>query len=117
MKKIFVIIFIILAISSTGFAKMYNFQNESKQSIPLHMKKMKDKNYIINPELEKTRIEIEEKRLEIRKELLKEEPDWDKIEKLNIEIAIQEAKNRTLTMREKFEARFNSQTSSNLSNN
>ena len=63
------------------------------------------------------RILIEEKRLEVRKELLNEKPDWNKIEKLNIEIATQEAKNRTCTMRERFEARFNTQTSTTPINN
>ena len=117
MRKIFIGTLMILAISSTGFAKMHDFQNEPTPPVPPHMMKMKNNNYRVNPELERARILIEEKRLEVRKELLNEKPDWNKIEKLNIEIATQEAKNRTCTMRERFEARFNTQTSTTPINN
>ena len=94
MKKIFIGTLMILAISSTGFAKMHDFQNEPTPPVPPHMMKMKNNNYRVN-----------------------EKPDWNKIEKLNIEIATQEAKNRTCTMRERFEARFNTQTSTTPINN
>ena len=44
---------------------------------------------------EQFRIKIQEKNLEIRKELLKASPDWSKVEKLNSEIAIEQGKLRT----------------------
>lgn len=47
---------------------------------------------------EKISILMEEKNLEIRKELLKDAPDWEKIEKLNIEIQNEKAKAKTKYM-------------------
>ena len=60
-----------------------------------------------NPEAERARLVIDEKRLEIRKELIKETPDWKKIEKINSEIATEQAKERTANMRSRYEARKN----------
>lgn len=48
-----------------------------------------------NPELQKSWITIQEKNLEIKKELIKNSPDWKKVEKLNSEIASEQAKIRT----------------------
>ena len=48
-----------------------------------------------NPDFQKSWITIEEKRLEIRKEMIKTTPDWKKIEKLNTDIATEQAKMRT----------------------
>lgn len=108
MKKILIGSMMILAISSTGFARMHNFDDKPAPTPP-HMLKMREENRKIDPTFEKERILIEEKKLEIRKELLNEKPDWNKIEKLNIEVATQEAKHRTARMKEKFEANFNTQ--------
>ncbi len=44
-----------------------------------------------------------EKRLEIRKELLNEKPDWNKIEKLNTEIAVKKSQAVTERMKYRFE--------------
>ena len=60
-----------------------------------------------DPEAERARLVIDEKRLEIRKELIKETPDWKKIERINSEIATEQAKERTDNMRSRFEARKN----------
>ena len=60
-----------------------------------------------NPEAERARLVIDEKRLEIRKELIKETPDWKKIERINSEIATEQAKERTANMRSRYEARKN----------
>lgn len=60
-----------------------------------------------NPEAERLRLVIDEKRLEIRKELIKETPDWKKIERINSEIATEQAKERTVNMKSRFEARKN----------
>lgn len=108
MKKILIGSMMILAISSTGFARMHN-PEEKPAPVPPHMLKMREENRKIDPEFERERILIEEKKLEIRKELLNEKPDWNKIEKLNVEVATQEAKHRTARMKEKFEASFNTQ--------
>lgn len=111
MKKILIIALSLWTLSSIGFARMHD-SLEDMNPTSLHMMKTRDRNYKLNAELERSRILIEEKKLEIRKELLNEKPDWNKIEKLNIEIATQEAKNKTCNMRKKFEERFES-TSSN----
>ena len=42
MKKIFIGTLMILAISSTCFAKMHDFQNEPTPPVPPHMMKMKN---------------------------------------------------------------------------
>ena len=60
-----------------------------------------------DPEAERARLVIDEKRLEIRKELIKETPDWKKIERINSEIATEQAKERTVNMRSRFEAKKN----------
>ena len=48
-----------------------------------------------NPEAQQARIRIQEKNLEIRKETIKANPDWKKVERLNSEIATEQAKLRT----------------------
>lgn len=57
--------------------------------------------YIQNKEIERNRIDIMEKRLELRKELIKDRPDWKKVERLNQEIALKRANNQTIMMKEK----------------
>lgn len=54
--------------------------------------------------VEKNRIAIQEKRLEVRKALLEKSPDWKKIEKLNQESATIMAKSKTEMMKLRFEA-------------
>jgi len=55
-----------------------------------------------NKELEKLRIFFEEKRLEIQKEMIKDNPDWEKIEKLNIELETEKAKAKTKYIQSKY---------------
>lgn len=57
--------------------------------------------YIQNKEIERNRIDIMEKRLELRKELIKDRPDWKKVERLNQEIALKRANNHTIMMKER----------------
>lgn len=77
------------------------FSSEIKVTVPMPL--VKGKNKKNSADLEKSKIAIDEKKIEIRKELLKDKPDWKKIEKYNIEIATQEAINKTSGMKEKFE--------------
>lgn len=58
MKKILIGSMMILAISSTGFARMHN--TEAKPTPP-HMLKMREENRKIDPKFERERIVIEEK--------------------------------------------------------
>ena len=59
------------------------------------------RNYTQNKDVERNRIIISEKRVELRKEMLKDNPDWTKIDKLNQEIALKNAENRSIIMRER----------------
>lgn len=58
-------------------------------------------NYVVNKDLEANRIAIAEKKLELRKEMLKDNPDWNRVEKLNQDIASKRAENQTIRMRER----------------
>ncbi len=76
----------------------------NKEIIPRHLHKMKKiSHHRSDPEAIEARAVIEKKRLEVRRELLTENPNWEKIEKLNIEIATEEAKLRTKRMKVNFE--------------
>lgn len=103
MKKLAVVGVMLLALGATAFARghreggMHNFGNSSCQSSSNHM------NFKRSPEMEKSSILMEEKRLEIKKELLKDSPDWNKVEKLNTEISTEKGKMRTAEMKARFE--------------
>ena len=107
MKKLAVVGVMVLALGATAFAighrnwngseGMHNFGNTSCQSSSNHM------NFKRSPEMEKSSILIGEKKLEIRKEMLKDSPDWNKIEKLNTEISTERGKMRTAGMKARFE--------------
>ena len=56
-----------------------------------------------SPEMERSRLVMDEKRLEIRKELIKDKPDWNKVEKLNTEIANEPGRMRRSAMRTRVE--------------
>lgn len=108
MKKILAIGLMILTVCSVALAH-HDMSSDSNNVItteytPRHMNRIqKMKSIQRDPENEKIRIIIDEKKLEVRKELLKENPDWDKIEKLNVEIATQGAILKTCRMRENYE--------------
>ena len=57
----------------------------------------------ITPEMEQKRIAMEEKELAIKKELIKDSPNWTQIEKLNREIAVDQASMRTSEMKQRKE--------------
>ena len=59
------------------------------------------RSYTQNKDVERNRIIISEKRVELRKEMLKDNPDWTKIDKLNQDIAIKNAENKSIVMRER----------------
>lgn len=108
MKKLTVIGAMLLALGATAFAGGHKNWNNSDggrnfllnnscqpPSTPMNFKK--------NPEMEKSSILIEEKRLEIKKELLKDAPDWNKVEKFNTEISTERGKMKTAVMKARFE--------------
>lgn len=105
MKKLLISSIMILAIGSIAFAVPE--PEFDPKPLPPHLHKMqKMERHRRDPEMEKVRIMIDESKLQIRKELLNENPDWNKIEKLNIDIATQEAKLKTRRMRESYEAKY-----------
>lgn len=67
----------------------YNENHESKE--------------IYNKENLEIRISIEEKMLKIEKEMIKDNPDWDEIEKINAEIEKENSKLRVLIMKKQHE--------------
>lgn len=52
----------------------------------------------LDKKLEENRIFIAERRIEIRKELLKDTPDWNRVEKLNQEIVMKRTENQKYNM-------------------
>ncbi len=108
MKKLIITGLMIATLGNTVFAQ--NRPQIEEKPLPPHLHKMKKaRDYKKNPEMERIRILIDEKRLDIRKELLNENPDWNKIEKLNIDIATEEAKLKTCRMRENYEREYSIQ--------
>lgn len=51
-------------------------------------------NLIKDKKLEENRVFIAERKVEIRKEMLKDTPDWNKIDRLNQEIAVKRTENQ-----------------------
>ena len=119
MKKMALIGMMLLVVGATSFARGHHHNNNCNYApcgAPQHHNCVVDQNRPKvapktqkrrNPEAERLRLVIDEKRLEIRKELIKETPDWKKIERINTEIATEQAKERTVNMKSRFEARKN----------
>ena len=119
MKKMALIGMMLFVVGATSFARGHHHNNncnyapcgapqhyncvvyQNRQKVAPKTQKRR------NPEAERVRLVIDEKRLEIRKELIKETPDWKKIERINTEIATEQAKERTVNMKSRFEARKN----------
>ena len=90
----------VLCITFAGGFAAGNFtkpdiKNSAEYANYRNRRKNNRRNTPLNPETEKQRIEIDEKRLEIEKELSKNEPDWGKIEEMNLEIELKIASERT----------------------
>lgn len=120
MKKMTLIGIMLFVVGATSFARPhhhnYNNCDYAPCGAPQHHNCVVDQNRPKvapkiqkrrDPEAERARLVIDEKRLEIRKELIKETPDWKKIERINSEIATEQAKERTANMRSRYEARKN----------
>lgn len=119
MKKMALIGMMLFVVGATSFARGHHHNNNCNYApcgAPQHYNCVVDQNRPKvapktqkrrNPEAERVRLVIDEKRLEIRKELIKETPDWKKIERINSEIATEQAKERTANMRSRYEARKN----------
>lgn len=66
-------------------------------------KLMKSNMMYATPEMQKSMIDIEQKELDIKKEMLEDKVDWNKVEKLNKEIAQIKADIQTKVMKQHFE--------------
>ena len=102
MKRFLIGSLIALTIGTSAFAGIHHngHRNEVRR---VHHKNYKRENCRIKPDNERMRILMAEKRLEIRKELLNEKPDWNKIEKINTEIAVKKSQALTERMKYRFE--------------
>lgn len=110
MKKIAIVGMMLLALGATSFARGHhnNWHNEACPRVQGYDARPNGVGVTRrNPESERTRLVIDEKKLEIRKELTRETPDWKKVERLNTEIATEQGKTRTANMKSRFEARQN----------
>ena len=105
MKK-FLIGSLMVVVGITAFGRGYHHRDFGRHHQQCEYYRTSEKReFRVNPEVEKTRVEFDEKRLDIRKELLKDTPDWTKVQKLNEEIALKKAEFRTNNMKRCFEYR------------
>ena len=103
MKRFIIGSLMALTIGTSAFAGIHHYEgyrNEAGRGYHHHYRR---ENCRINPDNERMRILMAEKRLEIRKELLNEKPDWNKIEKLNTEIAVKKSQAVIERMKYRFE--------------
>ena len=102
-KKVLLTVILALAIGTTAFGigpgKKGHSHGKAMRGHVVHSRTYRAP----NPEIERVSIAIEEKMLEIRKELIREVPDWNNIERLNIEIATEKAKFKTQMMRRRYD--------------
>lgn len=105
MKKLTIVGMMIFAIGATAFARGHqNWDNNGgRHHRTYDCVQGEGRMARRSPEMERTRLVIDEKRLEIRKELVKENPDWKKVERLNTEIATEQGRARTTMMKDHHE--------------
>ncbi|MGL4567623.1 MAG: hypothetical protein ACRCU6_03720 [Fusobacteriaceae bacterium] len=114
MKKIVIVGFLLIGALSLGNTQQPTPLSRDGKILTKNMRMHKGKKSMnknlensLTPEqkiaIEKNKIAIQEKRLEVKKSLLDKNPDWKKIEKLNLESAVLHSKNRTEMQKLKFE--------------
>ena len=103
MKRFIIGSLMALTIGTSAFAGIHYYEGYRNETGRGHHHHYRRENCRINPDNERMRILMAEKRLEIRKELLNEKPDWNKIEKLNTEIAVKKSQALTERMKYRFE--------------
>lgn len=109
MKKFTIIGIMIFTLGATAFARGHQNWNGNNMGRGYHSgssycgPRTNQNEFKRNPELDRSRLVMDEKRLEIRKELVKDKPDWTKVEKLNTEIANEQGRMRTSVMRSRVE--------------
>ena len=108
MKKFTIIGIMIFALGATAFARGHQNWNGNNMEKGYHSGSSycgsgNQNGFKRSPEMERARLVMDEKRLEIRKELVKDKPDWNKVEKLNTEIANEQGRMRTTMMKSRGE--------------
>lgn len=105
MKKLLIGSFMIFAVGSTAFAGMHHngYGNGDYKKYHCSPNIERAEFHKKSFEFKKLGVSLDEKRLELRKELLNEKPDWNKIEKINNDIALEKSKFKTKMMKERFE--------------
>ena len=103
MKRFIIGSLMALTIGTSAFAGIHHYEGYRNEAGRGHHHHYRRENCRINPDNERMRILMAEKRPEIRKELLNEKPDWNKIEKLNTEIAVKKSQAVTERMKYRFE--------------
>ena len=104
MKKLLLGSFMLLALGTTAFAGMHHRLNNLGDGYHYnHSSSRRHNCHNRSVESREAQISIDEKRLEVRRELLNENPDWNKIQRLNDEISLERSKYRTENMKQRFE--------------
>lgn len=104
MKRKFILLGLVAAVFTTnayarcGYGYNYHYEEDYAPSIEYHRIQS-----FYKKEFHEMRIFIKEKKLEIEKEMLKDNPDWHKIEKLNAEIENKKSALRIETMKKHHE--------------
>lgn len=57
--------------------------------------------HIQNKEVQANQLDIAEKKIALKREMMKDTPDWNKVEQLNREIGAIRAENKTIMMKER----------------
>ena len=107
MKRFIIGSLMALTIGTSAFAGIHYYEGYRNEAGRGHHHHYRRENCRINPDNERMRILMAEKRLEIRKELLNEKPDWNKIEKINTEIAVKKSQAATERVKYRFENQQN----------
>lgn len=59
------------------------------------------RHHIKNKEVQANQLDIAEKKIALKREIMKDTPDWNKVEQLNREIGALRAENKTIMMKER----------------
>lgn len=105
MKKFIVISMLALGMGSTVLAKGYHHNGNCGMQ---NMRNMQCNNLLRgNKEFNDLKIKVEESKVQLMKEMAKEKPDFNNVEKINEEIAKNRAKMQTIRMKTRYEYQNN----------
>lgn len=103
MKRKFILLGLVAVVFTTNvYARCYNYHYEEDYAPSIEHHRVQN---FYKKEFHEMRIFIKERKLEIEKEMLKNNPDWHKIEKLNTEIENKKSALRIEIMKKHHEER------------